>query len=516
MFRLHACCRIACMILLTTGFMNRAADAQQKKAPPVVVAKRAVTVTLPAAPAGPYSITKNRVKIAGKPIAYTATAGRMPLKSEDGKAKASMFFVAYTVEGDRAKRPVTFCFNGGPGSSSVWLHLGMLGPKRIPMNDDASVPKPPYKLIANAYSMLDKSDLVFIDPVGTGYSRPEKGESKSQFHGYDEDINSVGQFIHQYVTEHRRWSSPKFLLGESYGTTRAAGLSGHLQDRYKMYLNGIVMVSSVIDFQTLRFSGKNELPYPLFLPTYTATAWYHKRLSSDLQKDLAKTLKQVEKFALGEYTTALMKGDALSDAERKSVVGKLAAFTGLSEDYIDQTDLRIQIFRFTKELLRDRRRTVGRLDSRFRGIDRDSAGESYEFDPSNSAIDGPFGATMNNYVRSELKFESPLPYEVLTGRVHPWSYKRFTNRYVSASETLRKAMTKNPHLKVFVANGYFDLATPYFASVYSYNHLGLDKKLKPNITMSYYQSGHMMYIHEPSLKKLKTDLDRFYDGAVKK
>lgn len=513
MFRFDNLSRSAFFAILATLFLAQNANAQPKATVKVVVAKQPAVAELPAP--GPYSTTTGQVKIGGKTIAYTATAGRMPLKDEDGKTKASMFFVAYTVAGDRAKRPVTFCFNGGPGSSSVWLHLGMVGPKRIPMHDDASVPKPPYKLIANTFSMLDKSDLVFIDPVSTGYSRPEKGENKSQFHGYDEDITSVGQFIHQYVTEYRRWSSPKFLLGESYGTTRAAGLSGHLQDRYKMYLNGIVMISSVIDFQTIRFSGKNELPYVLFLPTYTATAWYHKRLAPDLQKDLGKTLKAVEKFALGEYTTALMKGDALTAAERKSVVGKLAKYTGLSEEYVEQTNLRIQIFRFTKELLRDQRRTAGRLDSRFKGIDRDAAGDSFEYDPSHSAIDGPFGGTMNDYVRSVLKFESPLPYEILTGRVQPWNYKKFTNRYVDASETLREAMTKNPHLKVFVANGYYDLATPYFASVYSYNHLGLDPKLKKNITMSYFMSGHMMYIHEPSLKKLKTDLDRFYDGTLK-
>lgn len=504
--------RRICIGMLAAAMLPSAAVAQQEQSSKPAAAKQP-EAELPAP--SPYSVTKSRVKIGGKSIAYTATAGRMPLKDEDGKSKAQVFFVAYTVDSPAAKRPVTFCFNGGPGSSSVWLHLGMLGPKRIPMKNDASVPKPPYKLVENAYSMLDKTDLVFIDPVSTGYSRPEKGEKKSQFHGYDEDINSVGQFIHQYVTEFRRWPSPKFLLGESYGTTRAAGLSGHLQDRYKMYLNGIVMISSVIDFQTIRFSGKNELPYILFLPSYTATAWYHKRLSSDLQRDLGKTLKAVEKFALGEYTTALMKGDALTDAERKSVVGKLAKYTGLSEDYIEQSNLRIQIFRFTKELLRDEHRTAGRLDSRFKGIDRDAAGDSFEYDPSNSAIDGPYGAAINHYVRSELKFETPLPYEVLTGRVHPWSYKRFSNRFVESSETLRKAMTKNPHLQVFVANGYYDLATPYFASVYSYNHLGLDKKLKPNITMKYYKAGHMMYIHDPSLKKLKLDLDKFYEGALK-
>jgi len=466
-----------------------------------------------------YAVTRHTAKIKGRKIAYTATAGRMPLQDEDGKQKASVFFVAYAKTGvnDFSQRPVTFCFNGGPGSSSVWLHLGMVGPKIVNINDDATRTPPPYKLVPNNLSLLDRTDLVLIDPVSTGYSRAAKGEDPKQFHGYDEDIRSVGRFIHRYVTRNRRWESPKFLLGESYGTTRAAGLAGHLQDRYKMYLNGLVMVSSVIDFQTIRFRPTNDLPYILFLPSYTATAWYHKRLPSELQRqDLPKLLKKVEQFAVEEYTPALMKGAALPEKKRKQIAEKLARYTGLTVDYVLQADLRIAGPRFTKQLLRDRGRTVGRLDSRFRGIDRDSAGEHYEYDPSSAAINGPFGGTLNHYVRTELNYASDLPYEVLTGKVHPWNYKRFTNRYVSASQTLREAMTKNPHLKVFVANGYYDLATPYFASVYSYNHLGLDKNLRKNITMGYYRAGHMMYIHGPSLKQLRKDLDRFYDASLKR
>lgn len=464
------------------------------------------------------SVSHGAVTIAGRKIEYTATAGYLPLKSEDGKTKASVFFVAYTAEmKDAAKRPITFCFNGGPGSSSVWLHLGMLGPKRVRMPDDASVPKPPYRLIENNQSLLDKTDLVFIDPVSTGYSRPAKGEKASQFHGYDEDIKSVGQFIYDFVTKHRRWDSPKFLLGESYGTTRAAGLADHLQDRYKMYLNGVVMVSSVINFQTIRFGSSNDLPYVVFLPSYTATAWYHGQLPADLQRqDLQKTLKAVEKFALEEYSVALLKGAALSKKERNQIAQTLSRYTGLSKKFIKRANLRVSMARFGKELLRKQNRTIGRLDSRYKGIDRDSAGERYEYDPSGAAIDGPFGGTINRYLRQDLNFESDLPYEVLTSRVQPWSYKRFTNRYVNVTESLRKAMTRNPHLKVFVANGYYDLATPYFASVYSYNQLRLDPKLRGNVSMGYYKSGHMMYIHEPSIKQLRADLLRFYESAARR
>jgi carboxypeptidase C (cathepsin A) len=281
-----------------------------------------------------------------------------------------------------------------------------------------------------------------------------------------------------------------------------------------MYLNGIMLISSILNFQTADFHPGNDLPYILFLPTYCATAWFHHRLSDELEKDLYSTLQEAEAFALGDYMRALMQGDNLQDDERLLVARKLARYTGLSEDYIDRTNLRIEIYRFTKELLRHERRTVGRLDSRFKGIDRDSAGEIFEFDPSMNNITGPYTATLNDYVRSELKFESDLPYEILTERVHPWSYAEFENEYVNVAETLRKAMTTNPHLKVYVANGYYDLATPYLATRYTFNHLGLDKSLLNNLRMGYFAAGHMMYIHIPSLVKLKADLVGFIKWSI--
>lgn len=469
--------------------------------------------------------TKHTITLNGESIHYTVTTGTLVLKEEaekdgasDGeKPKASVFFIAYTRDDvtDPRTRPITFSFNGGPGSASVWLHLGVLGPRRTAMTDIGDLPPPPYQLVDNEYSLLDMTDLVFIDPVGTGYSRPTEGEKTREFLGFKRDIESVGDFIRLYTTRARRWLSPKFLIGESYGTTRAAGLSGYLQERHGMYLNGIMLVSSILDFGTAYFNVGNDLPHIMFLPTYTATAWYHKRLDAELQADLRATLDQVEAFAANEYTLALMKGDGLKGEERASIVQKLARFTGLTPDYIERTNLRIEIFRFIKELLRDQRRTVGRLDSRFLGIDRDAAGESIEHDPSMSNIIGPYTATFYDYVRRELKFESDLPYEVLSLRVHmAWSYAEHENQYVNVAETLRKAMSINPYLKVLVANGYYDLATPYFATEYTFNHLGLDASLRGNVTMTYYEGGHMMYIHVPSLAQLKAELAKFIRDAV--
>lgn len=466
----------------------------------------------------PPVVTKHQITISGKAINYTATTGYMPIKDEKGKLRANVFFIAYTVDGagDKSKRPVTYTFNGGPGSSSVWLHMGAIGPKRVVMSDKGDALTPPYQYINNEYSWLDKTDLVFIDPITTGFSRAADDVSDKLFHGYNEDIEIVGEFIRYYSNRYQRWGSPKFLAGESYGTTRSAGLAGYLQNRYNMYINGVALISSILNFQTARFDRGNDLPFPLFLPTYTATAWYHKKLSADLQQDLQKTLKEVENFALNEYNTFLMLGDLATDAQRQSVTQKLARYTGLSEEYITQTNHRIFIQRFVKELMRKDGLTVGRLDSRFNGVDFDNAGEGYEFDPSlDGTISGPYAGTINDYIRKELKFESDLTYEILTGRVQPWNYNNVQNRYLNAAETLRQAMSKNPKLKVWVSNGYYDLATPYFATDYTFNHMGLTPEQKKNVMMTFYESGHMMYIHKPSLLKFKVDADKFYDEAMK-
>jgi carboxypeptidase C (cathepsin A) len=468
--------------------------------------------------------THHVITIDGQEIRYSVTAGTIVLKeeeeqedkSEGEKARASIFFIAYSKDGvqEVAKRPITFAFNGGPGSSSVWLHLGVLGPRRVDVEKDGNPIAPPYQLVDNAYSILDHTDLIFIDPVSTGFSRAVKGEKPKQFHDFKKDIESVGDFIRLYATRYKRWSSPKFLIGESYGTTRAAGLSGYLQERHGMYFNGIMLVSSILNFLTARFTPGNDMPYILFLPTYAATAWYHRKLRGEYQVDLHKTLAEVKAFALGEYALALMKGDTLPAEERAQIAQKLAQYTGLSEDYIERTNLRINIHRFCKELLRGKRRTIGRLDSRFTGIDRDAAGEHSEYDPSYAIIQGPYTATFNDYVRHELEFESDLPYEILTDRVRPWSFDKHQNEFVNVAETLRKAMTINPFLKVFIANGTYDLATPFLATEYTVNHLGVDESLRDNISMAYYEAGHMMYAHHASLVQLKADLANFILSSV--
>jgi len=452
------------------------------------------------------------LKVNGKEIPYHAAAGTIPLREAEDKVKAAIFYTAYTRSDvqDVSTRPLVFAFNGGPGSSSVWLHLGMLGPKKVVLEEDGTVLPPPFRLVDNAQTLLDAADLVFIDPVSTGYSRPVPGsEEPTEFHGIQKDIESVAEFIRLYTTRSGRWRSPKYLAGESYGTTRAAGLSGYLQQRFGMYLNGIILISSILDFQSAKFDPGNDLPYVLFLPTYAASAWYHEQVDRKTHPELLPFLEEVRSFAEKEYMLALIKGSLLSGSERIKVLKKLHAYTGLSEAYLEQTDLRIEIFRFIKELLRSEGRTIGRLDSRYKGIDRDSAGELPEFDPSYSLILGAYTAAMNDYLRNELRFESDAVYEILTGLYENWDYSTYQNRYVNVAETLRSAMTQNPHLKVFIAHGYYDLATPYAAADYTFRHLGLDSSLQQNVTSQYYPAGHMMYIHQPSLEALRADLDVF-------
>ncbi|MHC4936529.1 MAG: S10 family peptidase [Planctomycetota bacterium] len=452
--------------------------------------------------------TEHTIRIGGAEIPYLATAGTLTLRREDGSERGHIFSVSYLRSGieDTSRRPVTFVFNGGPGSSSVWLHLGMLGPRRVVMDDEGFPLPPPGRLVDNEHSLLDVTDLVFIDPVMTGYSRPAEGEEKGQFHGFREDVESVAEFIRLWTTRHERWDSPKFLCGESYGTTRAAGLAGELQGRHGMYLNGLMLVSSILQFQTARFDVGNDLPSILFLPTYTATAWYHGQLAADLQEDLPRALAEAEEFALGDYTLALMRGSRLEGEERERIAGRLARLTGLSEEFVLDCDLRPSISRFVKELRRDEGITVGRLDSRFRGRDRDDAGERYEFDPSYAAIQGPYTSCANAYLREELGYAFDMPYEILSERVRPWSYANVENEYLNVAETLRRAMEQNPALHVHVANGYYDLATPYFATHYTFDHLSNDPAVNERVTMSHYESGHMMYIQLASLAEMRRQL----------
>lgn len=461
-------------------------------------------------------VTEHEVIIDGRTIRYEATAGYLPLPDYEGQPKAKIFHIAYRSldAADPSQRPITFAYNGGPGSSSVWLHLGALGPRRVLLEPEGWAPPPPYRLVDNEHSWLAFTDLVFVDPVSTGYSRAVEGEDPEQFHGLEPDVRSVGEFIRLVVTRQRRWASPKFLVGESYGTTRSAGLAQYLQDQHGMYLSGIVLVSPVLNFQTIRFDPGNETPYWLFLPAYTATAFYHGRLPGRLAEDLPRTLREVEHWARTEYLPALALGDGLDADQRERIVERLAAYTGLSPEYIRRANLRIAMPEFAKELLRDRGRTVGRLDSRFIGIDSSPTASRPEYDPSLAAIMGPFTATLNDYIRRELNYVNDLPYEILTRRVHPWKFEEDQNRYANVAGRLRDAIIRNPALHVLFCCGYYDLATPYFASDYTVAHLGLDPELRGNIARAYYRSGHMMYIRAEDLAAFRRDAEAFYRRAL--
>lgn len=476
-----------------------------------------------AGPATPAKIedktskTEHTITINGQTLQYTAVAGTLVLRKEDGTATASIFYTAYTKDdvADFSKRPLTFAFNGGPGSSSVWLHLGSLGPKRVVLDAEGQPLPPPYRFADNPNTLLDQTDLVFIDPVSTGYSRAAVEADAKNFHGMTGDVNSVGDFIRLYTSRNGRWNSPKFLAGESYGTTRAAALSGHLQDALGINLNGIVLMSSVLNFGTIRADPGNDLPYLLYLPTFTAAAWYHKKLPKDLEAGgLTKAIEESRRFASGPYTLALFKGDSITAEEKATTVKNLARLTGLSSQFIEECNLRVSPSRFEKELLRDQRRTLGRYDSRLEGIDQDAAGGRPDYDASYASVQGAFTAAWNQYVHTELKYESDLPYEILTDRVQPWSFREYENRYVNVAETLRDAMTQNASLRVFVANGYYDLATPFLATEYTVNHMLLDPKLRDHVTLGYYEAGHMMYTQLKSLEKLKQDISRFMTSSL--
>lgn len=458
--------------------------------------------------------TDHSLFINGQKVDFTATAGLLPLKDGEGKTTAEIFYIAYTRKdvSEPTKRPLTFSFNGGPGSSSVWMHLGLLGPKRVKLGDDGFAVPPPYQLVDNEFSLLDETDLVFIDPVGTGYSRASKPEEAKNFYGVNEDARSIGEFIRLYTSRHSRWTSPKFLIGESYGTTRAAALSGELLRAHRMNLNGIMLVSTVLNFQTIWGAEGNDLPFVLYLPSFTATAWYHHKLPADLQqKPLAEVLKEAEAFATGDYNQALMLGTSLPEDRLAAVVKQMARLTGLSEAFVKGSNLRITLSRFSAELLREKQMVTGRFDSRYTSYMRDPLNNDAERDPSADAVFSAFASTFNHYVRNDLKFEDDRPYNILGG-VGKWNWDA-ENQFANVSEILAESMTANPFLKVHVSNGFYDMATPYYASRYTFSHLNIHPELMKNITEDDYTAGHMMYLNLPDLKKQKEDLAKFIRTA---
>jgi carboxypeptidase C (cathepsin A) len=473
----------------------------------------------PAEPVDDLVTTNHSITIKRRKLAYTATTGRIVLRKEiitDGKfdghkAKAELFLTAYTVDdADPLQRPVTFAFNGGPGSASVWLHLGVLGPRRVVSGDAGDLEAPPYGLTDNVETLLAHTDLVFIDPVSTGYSRAAAGEKPGDYHGFTADIESVSEVIRLWTSRNGRWMSPKFLAGESYGTTRAGGVAEHLQSRHGMFLNGLMLISSVLDFSTIRFTEGNDLPYALFLPTYAAIANYHGKHGD---RPLDEVLREAEEFAARDYPWALAQGNRLTAEQRAETVAKIASLTGLTEDYVDRVDLRIEHVRFFTELLRDRKQVVGRLDGRFAGWQPDYGREHMDDDVS-SAVTGAYAAAFNHYVHAELGYTNDLPYSVLSYDVNrDWSFKEFEGSHVTVADKVASAMRTNRHLKVHVAFGHYDGATAYFAAEHVLAHLKIPDELRGNISTAYYPAGHMMYVHEPSRIQQAKDLAEFIKDA---
>jgi carboxypeptidase C (cathepsin A) len=471
----------------------------------------------------PDKVTDGSVIIAGQKVEYRATAGTLPSTDKTGKAKANIFYTAYTRKTGEptVTRRLTFCFNGGPGSASAYVHLGFFGPRRVLMNDDGLGAPKPVQMVENDSSILDVTDLVFIDPVSTGYSRAENANEAALFHGLEEDTQSVGEFIRDYVAKFERKESPVYIAGESYGTTRAASLSSYLQGKGGVKLAGIVLISAVLNFQTILFGAGNDMPYSLFLPTYTATAYFHGKLDKKWATDLPTALRESQKFAAGPYLEALHKGNLLSDYERQAAAKQLAMLTGLSEDFVLRSDLRVEATRFRTELLRDQQVVVGRLDSRVSaktggGPGTGAAGGGGDGgrggrgggDPSQALLSTLYTDAMKGYLPDGLGYKTDLPY-TLSARVQPWSYGQVgTNRYANVSPRLRAALEKDKGLRVLVASGYTDLATPFAGTNYTFAHLG-PRPLMDQVTMTYYDAGHMFYTHEPSRRKLREDLLKF-------
>jgi carboxypeptidase C (cathepsin A) len=472
----------------------------------------------------PPVVQRKSINVRGQNINYTSHAGMLPIRNtESGAVEGGMFYIAYNKEGtSAATRPITFIFNGGPGSSSVWLHLGAWGPKRVRLMPDGDAPPPPYTFEDNPHTLLDQTDMVFIDPIGTGYSRAASQQLGTRFFGLEEDLRSVAEFIRLYLTRFDRMASPKFIGGESYGTTRAAGLSGTLASA-GITMNGVMLISTVLNFGYSSQTRGNDLGFVNFLPHYTATAWFHKKLPADLQRlTLEQVLPQAEKWATTDYSAALMKGNKLTPAEFSAAAEQMARYTGLSKSVIEQNDLRVNLGTFDAELVRDQRQQVGRLDSRFTGFSPLLAGGGGGGpgggggvgDPSMSIIRNTFTPVFTDYARRELNYRNEETYYILGGGIGPWNYPQ--NTYATVVPHLERAFAINPYMRLFVAEGYYDGATPYYAAEYTLSHMSVDPTVaKNNITVERYTAGHMMYIDEPSAKKLRGDLAKFYENATR-
>jgi carboxypeptidase C (cathepsin A) len=493
-----------CLITLFFFFLVSTAAPQTPVKDPASEAKEET------AAAEKLSITHHSLLINDRAFDYTATAGRLPVVDKSGKHEADIFFIAYTKEQvqDFALRPIAFAFNGGPGAASVWLNLGAFGPKRVELPEEQQPSAPPYKIVDNSYGLLDLMDLVFIDPVGTGFSRPAAGIEASVFYGIDKDVGSISEFIRAYVSRFERWESPKFLIGESYGGLRAVLLAGRLHDNYGMDCNGLILLSPALQYQNFVFGSGNFLPYALFLPAYTAAAFHHKKLALPLLSDLKQTLAQVEAWSMSEYLLALSRGDALTPERRKVVVDKLSAYTGISEDYIERKKLRITNREFSRELLRSRSLVVGILDSRLTAM-AESMG-SFLDEPDMVLTIGPYVGVLNNHLRRDLNYKTDLPYRFFFAKANSsWDYGSAQLGYPSVTDPLAALISKFKYFKVFIARGYYDLDIGYFATPYVINHLGLPPELRANIILRFYDAGHQIYVHLPSLKRLKEDVTDF-------